>query len=134
VKAGEGMKKKYPIKLIPRVYSSSGITEVINIDTGISELVAASESVTDGTPREVLADRKAIKQSEFYQGVASGFRPEITFVLWVADYLGEDRLTYNGDLYEVIRRYPDMDDIEIELVCQRVDDANQNLSPLRDGF
>lgn len=106
------------IQLIPRTYSATNTTE----------------TVTDGTPSEVLADRKAIRQSEFYQAVAGGFRPEITFVIWDYEYQGEDQLTYDGDLYEVIRRFPDKDDKQIELVCQRVDDASRNLSPLRDGF
>jgi SPP1 family predicted phage head-tail adaptor len=112
------MRKKYPIQLVPRTYTSTDLTE----------------NVADGQPREVLADRKAVRQSEFYQAVANGFRPEITFIVWRADYLDEDRLTYNGQSYEVIRRFPDPNDIEIELVCQLVDDANSNLQTLRDGF
>ncbi len=112
------MRRKYAVQLIERMYSSTDTTE----------------SVSDGPPREVLADRKAIRQSEFYQAAASGFQPEITFVLWSADYQGEDRLGYDGDLYEVIRRYPHPDDIHIELVCQRVNDVNHDLTPLRDGF
>jgi SPP1 family predicted phage head-tail adaptor len=110
--------RKYVIQLIPRTYSSTNDTETI----------------VHGTPREVLADRKSIRQSEFYQAVAGGFRPEATFVIWNYEYEGEDQLTYEGDLYEVIRRFPDKDNKQIELVCQRVDDASRNLSPLRDGF
>lgn len=112
------MRRKYPIQLIPRNYSSTDTTE----------------SVSDGTPRQVLADRKAIRQSEFYQAVANGFQPEITFVVWSADYQDEDRLTYDGVMYEVIRQYPHPDDIHVELVCQRVSDVSRDLSALRDGF
>lgn len=106
------------IQLIPRTYSSTDSTE----------------TVTEGTPREVLAERKAIRQSEFYQAVATGFRPEITFVVWNHDYQKEERLVYEDETYEVIRRYPNKNNKEIELVCQLVDDDNKNLMPLRDGF
>jgi SPP1 family predicted phage head-tail adaptor len=112
------MRRKYPIQLIKRTYES---------DTSV-------QSVNEEPPREILAKRKAIRQSEFYQSVASGFRPEITFVIYEAEYMDEDRLAYDDKDYEIIRTYPLDNEKEIELVCQRVDDANRNLSRLRTGF
>lgn len=112
------MRRKYPIQLIPVTYS--------NTDT--------TETTTLGTPREVLADRKSIRQSEFYQAAMNGFKPQVTWIIWQADYLNEDRLIYNGITYEIIRRFPDPDDIHIELTCQILNDINQDLTPLQNGF
>ena len=111
------MQRKYSIGLIKRTYVSG-----------------ATQSITEDPPRNILAKRKAVRQSEFYQAVASGFRPEITFIIWVAEYEGEDQLLYENKKYEIIRSAPAEDEKEIELICQPVDDANRNLSQLRTGF
>lgn len=110
------MRRKYPIQLIQRTYDTT------------------NQGIDEDPPRDILAKRKAIKMSEFYQSVDSGFRPEITFVIWEAEYEDEDRLKYEEKYYEIIRRYPLENEREIELVCQPVNDANQNLSRLRTGF
>lgn len=112
------MRRKYMVELIDRVYSSTN----------------DSESFADSPPREVLADRKSIRQSEFYQAVANGFNPQATFIIWDYEYSDEEFLRYDGKLYQIIRRYPDKDDKQIELVCQLASDINRDLTSLRDGF
>lgn len=112
------MRRKHSIQLIKRTYESDTSTQSVNEDP----------------PREILAKRKSIKQSEFYQSIASGFQPEITFVIYEAEYDGEDMLMYENKAYEIIRRYPLDNEKEVELVCQPASDVNRNLSKLRSGF
>ncbi|WP_404988431.1 phage head closure protein [Clostridium culturomicium] len=66
--------------------------------------------------RKVLAHISSVKQSEFYQAHASGFKPEIAFVLRSFEYKGEDSLRYNDKKYKVIRSY-NKGDGNVELIC-----------------
>lgn len=75
------------------------------------------------TPRrtEVFAEKKSIKQSEFYQAAANGFKPELTFVIWNREYNLESKLEHTGKdgiprEYNIIRTY-DKSNEEIELIC-----------------
>lgn len=68
------------------------------------------------TSREVYANRKSIRQSEFYQAMATGLKPEIMFEIRSVEYKGETKLEYAGKDYTIIRTY-DKGEI-MELVCQ----------------
>ena len=76
------------------------------------------------TEHTVFARLTSIGQAEFYQAAATGFRPEIKFILPdFLDYEGEPVVRYMpyGDevehSYSVIRTYRSGN--ELELVCQR---------------
>ena len=64
--------------------------------------------------RTVLAGLRSIGQSEFYQAQATGYRPELKFVL--ADYLdynGETLIEHTGTLYRVLRTFRAGQELEI---------------------
>ncbi|MFD3271516.1 phage head closure protein [Paenibacillus dendritiformis] len=109
-------RRKYPIQLLPLLYVAGGDTDTIE----------------EGKPRDVLADRKSVNRSEFYPAFANGLRPEVAFTIWSAEYEDEPRLTYNGIAYEIIRTHTGKDEREIELVCQPLDLVKTGLSRLRD--
>lgn len=67
--------------------------------------------------RKTLAEKKSVKQSEFYQAATAGLKPEIVFVLWSQEYKWENKLEYDGKIYSIIRVYEKQDKI-IELVCE----------------
>lgn len=67
--------------------------------------------------RQVFAQEKSIRQSEFYQAAASGLKPEITFIIWQHEYNGEKYLEFDGTDYTIIRTYK-KNSKEIELICQ----------------
>lgn len=69
--------------------------------------------------RKVLADIESIKQSEFYQAQATGFKPELTFIIRKFEYKEEDSLSFNSKIYRIIRTY-DRVDGNIELICTGV--------------
>jgi SPP1 family predicted phage head-tail adaptor len=89
------------IYLIPVTSSENDIGDPIKID---------------GEKRQVFAEKKSVRQSEFYQAAATGLKPELTFVVWSQEYGGESKLEYNGKLYNIIRTF-EKNDREIELVC-----------------
>jgi SPP1 family predicted phage head-tail adaptor len=71
----------------------------------------------DLTVREILAEKKSIKQSEFYQASIAGLKPEMTFVVWSVEYNQETLLEYKGVRYDIIRTF-DSDEKNTELVCE----------------
>lgn len=64
---------------------------------------------------EVYANKKSVRQSEAYQAAAVGLKPELMFEIRSIDYEQEERIDYNGKLYEISRVY-DRGEIT-ELVC-----------------
>jgi len=71
------------------------------------------------TQRKVYADKKSIRQSEFYQAQATGLKPELAFEVRTVDYRDEDSLLYNNKTYKIIRVY-DKDGEMTELICEGV--------------
>ncbi len=74
--------------------------------------------------RTVFARLASVTQSEFYQAMAVGLKPELKFV--IADYLDykdEKIIKYKGfgedeeQIYSVIRTYRNKN--ELEIVCKR---------------
>jgi SPP1 family predicted phage head-tail adaptor len=68
---------------------------------------------------EISADKKSIRQNEFYQAAAAGLRPELMFEIRTIEYNEEPVLQYNGREYNILRTY-EKDSEFIELVCQGV--------------
>ena len=61
---------------------------------------------SDGTTREVFCGLRSVGRSEFYQANATGYKPELVFVLAdFYDYAEETLADYNGIRYRVIRTY-----------------------------
>lgn len=69
------------------------------------------------TSRQVFANKKSIRQSEFYQAAATGLKPEVMFEIRSGEYEGEQRLEHDGREYNIIRTY-DKGEL-LEIVCQR---------------
>ena len=71
----------------------------------------------DGSPttREVFARMDSVGRSEFFAGGQSGFRPEMRFTVFPAEYQGEPTLTWNGEAYAIYRTFqkPGTDDLEL---------------------
>jgi len=89
------------IKLIAISYTENSLGDIIETKT----------------ETEVFANKKSIRQSEFYQAAATGLRPEIMFEVWSEEYSNQPKLKYNNKLYTIIRTY-DKDGELIELICQ----------------
>jgi SPP1 family predicted phage head-tail adaptor len=67
-------------------------------------------------PRYVFANKKSVRQSEFYQASAAGFKPELMFEIRSFEYEGENVLTFEGKDLSIIRTHSKNGEIT-ELIC-----------------
>jgi len=90
--------------------------DVIDL-VGVTETPDGSGGIVETeTIRQVFADKKSIRQAEFYQAAAAGLRPEIMFIIRSVDYQDERSLSHEGKKYNVIRTY-DKNGEMVELIC-----------------
>jgi len=90
------------------------VVKLISVTVTENDMGDITETTVE---REVFADKRSIRQSEFYQAAAIGLRPELMFVVRSIDYNQEPKLKYNGKEYTIIRTY-DKDGELTELICQ----------------
>ena len=92
--------------------------EVINL-VQITKAVDEYGDMTETESKtQVFARLKSVGMSEFYQASATGFKPEIKFILSdYLDYHGEMIVEWNGGRFDVIRVY--RNGLETELTCQQ---------------
>jgi len=67
------------------------------------------------TARQVFANRRSVRQSEFYAAHMAGLMPEVMFEVRSIEYQDERALRYQGRRYDIIRTY-DRGEMT-ELVC-----------------
>ncbi len=66
--------------------------------------------------RLIYCNKKSVRQSEFYQAQAQGFKPELMFEIRTEEYRGEGYFDYNKKRYRILRTYDKSGEIT-ELVC-----------------
>ena len=92
--------------------------EVINL-VAITKAIDSYGDMTETESKtQVFARLKSVGMSEFYQANATGFKPEIKFIVsdWL-DYNGERIVEWDGLRFDVIRVY--RNGLEVELTCQQ---------------
>lgn len=83
------------------------------------ELGNLVETIVKGEPiqlyewREVYANRKSIRQSEFYQAGNIGLKPELMFEVHNFEFNNDEKVRYNGKEYFIIRTYDKGEIIEL---------------------
>lgn len=87
------------------------------IPAQINQDEIGNEEETFGEPRKILAEKKSVRQTEFYQAATTDFKPEIVFAIWVHEYKGEAYLRYKDQTYSIIRTF-EKNFRELELVCE----------------
>ena len=97
------------------------------VDTTI-KLVTPSEEYRDENgiwqvrepiEREIFARVNSVDRREFFSGGTAGFRPEFQFVVFAAEYQGEELCEYEGKQYSVYRTYHVPGTDYLELYVQR---------------
>ena len=94
---------------------------VISFETRGERTRDACGVYRDGTTttREVFAKVSSVSRSEFFAAGQAGFRPEYRFVVFPAEYRGENLCRYEGNLYAIYRTYQAPGSDELELYAQR---------------
>ncbi|QMV43738.1 head-tail adaptor protein [Cohnella cholangitidis] len=90
------------------------------------------DTITEQPPRDVLAEKKSVRLSEYYQALANALRPEVMFVIWSSEYNDEPLLEYEGVRYQIIRTFVPPNDRVVELVCTVQDLVKTNLARMRE--
>lgn len=68
--------------------------------------------------RQVFADKKSVRSTEFYQAHAVGLKPEVNLIIRQVDYNGESRLRWSGKVYDVLRTFSKTGEL-LELTCAK---------------
>ena len=74
--------------------------------------------ISSYTKRKIFAEKKSVRQSEFYQAAATGLKPEIAFQIWTRVYNGEEKIEYGGKTYTIVRIFEKGE--VTELICEGV--------------
>jgi len=91
--------------------------EVINLISITIVENDMGDQVETPVKRQVFADKKSVRQNEFYQAQSTGLRADLMFVIRTIEYEQEPKLEYNSKTYTIIRAY-DKDGELTELICQ----------------
>lgn len=75
---------------------------------------------------KVFCNKKSVRQSEFYQAHAQGFRPELMFEVRSDEYHGETHFKYAGKVYRIIRTYDKNGEIT-EIICNSMVTGHANI-------
>lgn len=78
------------------------------------DTIVYGEPVQIITWTTVYANKKSVRQSEYYQAKQLDLKPEIMFEVYFMEYDGEEYVRYNDKVYTIIRTYEK--DTYIELV------------------
>jgi len=78
---------------------------------------AMGDSIEAETSRTIFANKKSIRQSEFYQAAMTDLKPELMFEVRSEEYDDEPKLIFNNKIYNIIRAFSKNGEI-VELTCQ----------------
>ena len=69
--------------------------------------------------KEVFADKKSIRSSEFYEAQKLGYKLSVMFVIKPYEYNGQEYIYYENQKYKVERTY-EKDTENLEIICSKV--------------
>ena len=89
------------------------------VKKGASTRDEHGNAVHPETVTTVYAVKKSVKQSEFFQAHAAGFKPDLMIEVYAFEYNGEELCEIDGNRYTVYRTYqiPNTDRIELYLTA-----------------
>lgn len=67
---------------------------------------------------EIFAERKSVRQSEYYQAAAQGLKPSVVFEMYTEEFKGAESIVNEGIEYSIIRTYQKTLD-RLEVICER---------------
>ena len=77
-------------------------TEVIDLGNA-TETIAHGESIATLTYRTVFANRRSVREAEFYQAGNIGMKPEVVFEVRTIDFLADEKVRHDGKVYAIVR-------------------------------
>jgi SPP1 family predicted phage head-tail adaptor len=98
--------------------------DVIDLITVTTTQNSIGDNIYTNTYSQKFANKKSVRQSEFYQAMNNGLKPSLLFEIRSIDYNNEESLRYNSKEYTIIRTY-DKGEIT-ELICEGLVIYNAN--------
>ena len=96
--------------------------EVIELGN-LLETIEYGEVVRSVEYRKVYANKKSIRQSEFYQGASAGLKPELLFEVKSMEFNNDERVRFpvgaDGKEYTIIRTYKTGEKMELTVSSHR---------------
>lgn len=71
----------------------------------LTETIVYNEPIKTIVWREVFANKKSIRQSEFYQAANVGLKPELIFEVHSFEFNNDEKVKYDNKEYYIIRTY-----------------------------
>lgn len=71
----------------------------------LAEVIEYGEPIQFTEWREVFANKKSVRQSEFYQASTVGLKPELVFEIRSIEFNNDEKVRYNEKEYSIIRAY-----------------------------
>ena len=95
-------------------------TEVIYLITNQSTQDEIGNFVSNGNIRQkCFAKKQSVKTSEFYNATTNGYKPSIEFVIKRENYNNQELLSWNDELYQIIRTVDPKNKFDIVLICSK---------------
>ena len=66
----------------------------------------------------VFAEKRSVRQSEFYQAASQGLKPNVVFEIYADEFKNADSIISDNNEFSIIRTYQNTLD-RLELVCER---------------
>lgn len=93
------------------------MNEVIYLLTSENQENKIGDPIRKIAKKKRFAEKLEIGQKEFYQAAATGFKPEVKFLIWKFEYSGEMFLEYKERNYKIIKTYERKTEEKIELTA-----------------
>lgn len=78
-----------------------------------------NDIVSTSSSTKCYAKKQSVKSNEFYNAVEVGLTPSCEFVIKRLNYNGENTLTWNNEVYTIIRTIDPKNKFDIVLVCSK---------------
>lgn len=86
--------------------------DVIELGNTVEE-IEFGEVISSFKYRKVYANKKSVRQSEFYQGASTGLKPELLFEIRTVEFGNDEIVRFNGKNYTIIRSFMNGDITEL---------------------
>jgi len=96
----------------------SAFSDVIYLISETSTTNDIGDVIKVPNEKMVFANKKSIRQSEFYQAQTNGLKPELTFEIYSFEYENEPKVKFNNKTYSIIRTFEKGE--TLELICEGV--------------
>lgn len=92
--------------------------EVILLGNSV-ETIEYGEVIRTVKYRKVYANKKSIRQSEFYQGASAGLKPELVFEIRSVEFDNDEIVKHNEKEFTIVRTYETGENIELTVTTHR---------------